>query len=112
MNVTLERIEELRPHIRTYYFKAGQPVHYTAGQYIDLRVPHDNPDDRGESRQFTLSSSPTEQLLAITTKLAAGRSSTFKQALWALQPGAVLQMSEPIGDFVLPKDPSIPLIFI
>jgi ferredoxin-NADP reductase len=88
-------------------------VQYTPGQFIELSIPHTNPDTRGTLRQFTLSSSPTDPLLSITTKLVpGGGGSSFKQALRSLQPGTKLHMNEPMGDFVLPKLIQTPLIFV
>jgi ferredoxin-NADP reductase len=51
-------------------------------------------------------------MLSITTKFALDRSSTFKDTLRNLKPGTPLKLAEPMGDFVLPKDASIPLIFV
>jgi ferredoxin-NADP reductase len=88
-------------------------VRYTAGQFIELTIPHDNPDERGQKHWFTLSSSPTEPLPTITTKFPSeGPTSTFKQALQNLKPGDAVSMSDPMGDFVLPKDKTIPLVFV
>lgn len=112
MKVTFDHSEDTANHIRTFWFKPEQPVRQLAGQFIELRIPHDHPDQRGDKRWFTLSSSPTDDLLSITTKLAAENGSSFKQALAALQPGTSLNMASPMGDFVLPKDPSVPLVFV
>jgi ferredoxin-NADP reductase len=59
-----------------------------------------------------LSSSPTEPLLSITTRMNPHDSSSFKRALHALQPGQELHLADPMGDFVLPKLASIPLVFV
>jgi glycine betaine catabolism B len=112
MNVTLDQIEQVGPHVQTFWFRPNHMPHYTAGQFIELTVPHANPDERRERHWFTLSSSPTEERLAITTVFASDRSSTFKQALLQLQPGSSLHMSEPMGDFVLPMNKTIPLLFV
>jgi glycine betaine catabolism B len=48
---------------------------------------------------------------SITTKHSEP-SSTFKNALFALQPGATVDLAEAMGDFVLPKDASRPLVFV
>lgn len=112
MRVTLDHIEEVADHCFTFWFKSDQPVRYTAGQFIELILPHDNPDKRGIKRWFTLSSSPSEPLLSITTKRAPENGSSFKRTLFSLQPGSSVMMSEPMGDFVLPKDPRIPLVYI
>jgi ferredoxin-NADP reductase len=99
-------------HIKTFYFEPEKPLTYIAGQFVEVTMPVNHSDDRGPRRWFTLSSSPTEKYLSITTKFATDQSSSFKTELSHLEPDDELNFSEPIGDFVLPKDPSIPLIFI
>jgi len=112
MRVVFDHHHDEAPNIRTFYFRPETPLRYTAGQYIELTVPHANPDNRGQKRWFTLSSSPTEELASITTKFAADGGSSFKKALRHLQPGNDAVMSEPLGDFVLPKLLQTPLIFV
>lgn len=111
MKLTFDHIEDMAVNIHTFWFKPEKTVDYTAGQYTELHLVYPNPDDRGTKRWFTLSSSPTEELLSITTKFNPA-SSTFKQALLRLKPGTRLHAADPMGDFVLPKDPSIPLVFV
>jgi ferredoxin-NADP reductase len=112
MNVTFHHRDILAGNIQTFWFTPERPVSYIAGQFTELYLPHTNADDRGERRWFTLSSSPTEPLLGVTTKFTSTESSSFKQVLGTLQPGAPLKLADPMGDFVLPKDASIPLIFV
>ncbi|HSX23480.1 MAG TPA: FAD-dependent oxidoreductase [Candidatus Saccharimonadales bacterium] len=112
MHVILDHTEEVAQDIRTFWFKPERRVDYMAGQYIQMTLPHSKPDDRGEKHWFTLSSSPSEALLSITTRHAIDRVSTFKQTLFGLRLGASILMSEPMGDFVLPKDSAIPLLFV
>lgn len=112
MNVTFKGSEDTAHNIRTFRFKPEVPVRYTAGQFTEIHIPHANPDDRGIKRWFTLSSSPTEELLSITTKFASHQGSTFKRALSQLKPGTQLKLADPMGDFVLPKDKTIPLVFV
>jgi ferredoxin-NADP reductase len=112
MNVVFDHVEDTATNIRTFWFKPDRPVRYTAGQFTEIYLPHPNADERGVRHWFTLSSSPTDPLLSITTKFATDRSSTFKQTLRALEPGTPLHLADPMGDFVLPKDPSIPLLFV
>lgn len=112
MNVVFERAEDAAHNIKTFWFKPERPVRYTAGQFTEINLPHDNPDDRGIKRWFTLSSSPTDDMVSITTKFASHQSSTFKQHLRELKPGTPLKLADPMGDFVLPKDPTIPLVFV
>ncbi len=98
-------------NIRTFRFKPEHPVDYIAGQYTELFLPHENADDRGIKRWFTISSAPFDEYLTITTKFS-DPSSTFKQQLLKLKPGDEVNLAEPMGDFVLPKDNAIPLIFV
>ncbi len=93
----------------SFWFKPEQKFSYQAGQYVELTLNHDDPDERGNTRWFTLSSSPSEPLLSITTR--HGRTS-FKKQLWQMKKGDVLESSEPMGDFVLPKDENRPLVFV
>jgi ferredoxin-NADP reductase len=113
MKVTLDHTHDEAANIRTFYFKPERPVDYTAGQYTELQVPHAHADDRGDKRWFTLSSSPEDEFLTITTKYAGDdKSSSFKKALFHLEPGTVLDAADPMGDFVLPKLIQTPLVFV
>jgi ferredoxin-NADP reductase len=112
MNVIFDHSEDAADHIKTFWFKPEKPVRYTAGQFTELYLPHPDADNRGQRRWFTLSSSPTDPLLSITTKFASNPSSTFKEILQQIEPGTPLKLAEPMGDFVLPKDPTIPLLFV
>lgn len=105
------RIDEAA-NITTFYFRPETPLRYTAGQYIELTLEHAHPDSRGHKRWFTLSSPPGEDFVSITTKFAAESGSSFKKALHRLSPGKTVTMSEPMGDFVLPKLVQTPLIFV
>lgn len=112
MRVKLEHIEDVAHTVRTFWFRPDQPVDYTAGQFTQVHLPLLKPDIRGTKHWFTISSSPTEELIGLTTKFTAKEGSEFKKALQALKPGAELALADPMGDFVLPKDPSIPLLFV
>jgi glycine betaine catabolism B len=112
MKVIFDHSEDVAFNTKTFWFRADPKPEYLAGQFIEIFLPHANPDSRGQKRWFTLSSSPSERLLSITTKLADKHSSSFKKILFGLKPGTNLTMSEPMGDFVLPKDSNIPLLFV
>jgi ferredoxin-NADP reductase len=113
MKITLDHTHNEANNIRTFFFRPERPLEYTAGQFIELTLKHKNEDDRGHKRWFTLSSSPTDEFLTITTKYAGDdKSSSFKKALFALQPEAELEMSEAMGSFVLPKLIQTPLVFV
>ncbi len=111
MRARFVRCEHLGADMYTFWFAPEHRVRYIAGQFTELYLPHENADGRGQRRWFSLSSSPTEPLLSITTRLPEGQRSTFKQTLAELQPGTELHLADPMGDFVLPKNPALPLIF-
>lgn len=112
MYVRFDHSQPVTNDIQTFYFMPPHTIRYSAGQFIELTLPHDDPDERGIKRWFTLSSSPTEELLSITTKFAPERGSSFKQALRLLTPDQEVHMSDPMGDFVLPKDKARRLVFV
>lgn len=112
MYVTFIHSENLSNDITTFWFKPDKLVDYQAGQFIELTLPHKEVDTRGQKRWFTLSSSPTEKLLSITTKRTDIRPSSFKRELFGIKPGAQVSISEPMGDYVLPIDITIPLLFV
>jgi ferredoxin-NADP reductase len=99
-------------NIKTFCFTPERAVQYTPGQYAEWTLKHPRPDNRGVKRWFTLSSSPTEDHISITTKFNDKKSSSFKKALFGLKPGDEILVSDPMGDFVLPKLIQTPLIFV
>jgi ferredoxin-NADP reductase len=112
MKLTFDHSEAEAGNIETFYFVPEKKLNYTAGQYVEITLDHTNPDDRGIKRWFTLSSSPSEELLSITTKFNKEHSSSFKKALKKLKEGHELSFNGPMGDFVLPKLIQTPLIFV
>lgn len=112
MNVIFREAKDEAENIKTFYFEPPKPVDYTAGQFIEMYLPHKNADERGEKHWFTLSSSPTDKLLSITTKFAGDKTSTFKKKLFSLEPGAEVSLSDPMGDFVLPKLMQTPMVWV
>lgn len=94
-----------------FVFQPKEKIDFQAGQFLEWILPHPNPDDRGVKRHFTISSSPTEDNLMLTTKFST-RSSSFKKALQQLKIGDEIEVGHVEGDFTLPDDPSAPLVFI
>lgn len=112
MQAAFVHSEHVAENIYSYWFKPDKPLRYTAGQFTEIKLPHEHADGRGDTRWFTLSSAPTEELLAITTKIDPEKGSSFKRALAALKPGESVSLAEPMGDFVLPKALNIPIVFV
>lgn len=112
MQITLDHIVDENYNIKTLWFRPERKIEYLAGQFIEMVLPHNNADSRGQKRWFTLSSSPSDNLISITTKNFGNKASTFKKKLFSLKQGDTVNIVEPMGDFVLPIDSMIPLVFI
>ena len=108
MKTTFLRREDITPLISSFSFAKPEGYAYTAGQFTELRIP----GRTSTRRWFTLSSSPTEEVLTITTRIPQQDPSAFKKALDALQPGDEVDVAEAMGDFVLPKLLQTPLVFV
>lgn len=112
MRLTFDHTQDEAGDIKTFFFRPEKKLEYTAGQYLELTLKHANPDSRGIKRWFTISSSPTDELITITTKFAGEKGSSFKKALLKLKADDELSFTGPMGDFVLPKLIQTPLIFV
>ena len=111
-NAVLKSIDNHAGTARTYYFQTERQLRYEPGQFVELGLSHQAVDARGDKRWFTLSSSPSESLIAITTQINSENSSSFKRALMQIQSGDPVTISEAMGDFTLPLQPEIPLVFV
>ena len=84
-------------------------LNYKAGQYsvVDLGTKE---DPEGPTRSFTIASSPTEQdFILISTRI---RDTPFKKKLAGLDIGSLVNVTAPMGEFVLPLNYSNPLVFL
>jgi ferredoxin-NADP reductase len=78
---------------------------------MELTVPHRRSDTRGLRRTFSIASAPSSTEVAFGMK-APQQSSSFKRALAELKPGARVHATSVGGDFVLPKDSTVPLLLV
>jgi ferredoxin-NADP reductase len=109
------RLKEVKPETHnatSFIFDKPDGFTYTAGQYARWRLGHPDSDERGITRPFTISSSPTEEFLMLTTKFAQDRGSTFKRALAGLEVGSEILFEGPKGEFILPDDENQEVVFL
>lgn len=85
-----------------YRFAAPHTSLHMAGQYLEWTLPHTTPDTRGIRRYFTIVSAPGTPELAFAVR-HIDKQSSFKQALAALVPGAVMYATQRAGDFTVRK---------
>jgi ferredoxin-NADP reductase len=109
--LTFLRREHIAPYTISFWFRDEPKIDFQPGQYIQVVLPHPSPDQRGIRRLFTISSSPTEGEIMITTKVPEPHS-TFKTALTSLSPGEQVAVTMVRGSYVLPEDPRIPCAFL
>lgn len=102
---------QLNSYTWAFRFATEKPLQFIAGQFIELHLPHENIDDRNQHRWFTIASAPQDNELSITTRITPNMS-TFKRTLSQLEQGDTVTITPPMGDFVLPKLSTIPLLFI
>ncbi len=82
---------------------------YKAGQFAFFDMGEVYNDSKGPIRHFTISSSPTEDFIMLTTRI---RDSPYKQRLESLEKGTKVKVRGPQGEFVLQDDYSKTAIFL
>ena len=97
--------------IKTFVFEKPNDFTFFPGQFTYLTLPKlIFPDERGPVRVFTISSSPTEKKLTITTKIR--KDSGFKRTLDKIKIGETLELKKPAGNFVIYKKSKKTYIFL
>ena len=106
-----ERRSEATEVISFVFDLGGQAFEYRPGQYIFCELDAlDFPDERGNRRHFTISSSPTEKgIVMFTTRI---RGSGFKETLRHAPPGYEINIGTPLGRFVMPEGETRRHVFI
>lgn len=111
VRLTLVDRVALTPTVRELVFRARRGFRFSAGQYLELEVPHPHPDARGTRREFSIVSAP-EELPTVRIALREGSQSTYKKALAAVGAGDSLAVTGVWGDFVLPARASAPVLMV
>ena len=111
MKLTLADRKEEAGDAISFFFLPDAPLAWQAGQFLHYTLPHQNPDQRGIKRWFTIASAPHEGRVQVTTRFTADKGSTFKRALRDLPIGATIEADGPEGDFII-TDPDQTYVFI
>jgi ferredoxin-NADP reductase len=82
---------------------------YKAGQYAFFDIGGVSNDPKGPIRHFTITSSPTENFIMLSTRI---RDTPYKKRLSSLEEGVKVKLRGPQGKFVLHEDYSKPAIFL
>lgn len=111
LQLTFKERRRLSANSDEYLFESAKPIDFTAGQYMEITVPHTHKDGRGIRRIFSIASAPGDSQVRFGVKMY-DKSSTFKTTLKSLQQGTIVNATSIGGDFVLPKQANTPLLFI
>lgn len=108
MKLKLVKIIDETQDVKSFFWESETEIKFTAGQYFYFTLPNlKYPDERGATRPFTLSNSPTEKVLRLTTKFPTPMSG-YKQTLLDLKVGDVVEGRGPVGTFTLgPTSPRL-----
>ena len=109
-HTTVSRIVGLTPTIKAIHLKLDQPIHFQAGQYVQVEIP-----GLGQSRAFSIANAPAdvaasgeiELNVRIVTK---GEGTGYLHQ--RLQVGDKLRVSGPYGRFFVRKSAAVPMIFM
>lgn len=111
IRLTLVARKQLSRDQIEYIFEPSRPLHYDAGQYIEIQLPHKNADRRGMRRTFTIASAPKSTQIKLGIRHYQP-SSTFKQALQSMEIGKTISATGIYGDFLLPSDVSEKVLLV
>lgn len=98
------RKKEVGKQTIEYTFMPDRALTYTPGQYLEWTLPHEDVDERGIRRYFTISSAPGEKELSFAVRHNE-KQSTWKQELENITPNDTLYATQCAGDFVLRDAP-------
>ncbi len=110
----LELVErrERAAGVHELVFRSARRQRFEPGQYAELHLPHAGTDGRGTRRMFSVSSPPDAGGTITFALRVPEPASSFKRALLELPVGSRVQSTGVIGDFLLPRDASVPVVLV
>lgn len=87
--------EEIAPNVYQFNFVPDKSLHWKAGQHGLLEIML--PNGKTGRKPFSVSSSPAEGVISVTTRADKITSSAFKRALLKLKKGSTAKMRGPVG---------------
>jgi len=107
---TATRIEDLTPTIKALHLALDQPLHFQAGQYVQLDIP-----GLGESRAFSIANAPSDVTASGHIELHVRRVPGGAGTGWLheqLKAGERLRLSGPYGRFFVRQSAQMPMVFM
>ena len=106
----VSRIVDLTPTIKAIYLKLDKPLHFQAGQYVQLQVPGVE-----GGRAFSIANSPQQVKAKGEIELNVRIVKDGKATQWLhhqLKEGDPLKLSGPYGRFLVRKSAQMPVVFM
>lgn len=88
-----------------FRFTPKKETQWIAGQFMQYYIDDTAQDDRGNDRYFTISSAPFEKDIFLTTRFVLDKGSSFKNKLYSMNIGDIIDAEGPFGNFIL-ENPS------
>jgi phenol/toluene 2-monooxygenase (NADH) P5/A5 len=107
---TVARIEDLTPTIKAIRLALDQPLHFQAGQYVQLEIP-----GLGESRAFSIANPPSDVAASGAIELHVRRVPGGVGTGWLheqLKAGDRLGLTGPYGRFFVRQSAQRPMVFM
>ena len=100
LDVQVVEVKQETPDVKSFKFGLEeQKFSYRPAQFLYLSL---DPENAGsDSRPLSISSSPTEDFVMVSTKISK---SNFKQRLDNIRVGDIVAIKGPIGTFILKED--------
>jgi ferredoxin-NADP reductase len=93
-----------------FNFEKPSGFEFKPGQFADITLPNPPETDlEGNTRTFSIASSPFESELTFTTRM---RDTAFKRSLKKIPVGRDVTIGSPMGSFTLHKNSATPAVFL
>lgn len=107
---SVTRIVALTPTIKALHLALDKPIHFQAGQYVQLEIP-----GLGQSRAFSIANSPADVEkkgeIELNVRIVAGGAGT-SYLHNSLKEGDRLQLTGPYGRFFVRQSAAMPMVFM
>ena len=107
---TVVRIEQLTPTIKALHLTLDTPIHYQAGQYVQVQIPGVE-----GGRAFSIANAPgpdgTSSEIELNVRVVAGGAGTT----WLheqVKEGDSLKLAGPYGRFFVRRSAALPMVFM
>lgn len=109
-NIKLIKKIEVAEGTMAFVFEKPDGFIFKAGQFGDFTLLNPKQsDDEGNTRGFSIASSPNAKELMFTTRM---RDTAFKRTIKELPLGTEIKFDAPYGSFTLHKNTSIPAVYL